>query len=131
MVFKYFYISYAKKNIDHFTEVFNITQFSQTDLVISCNIAKQYFFSPFIPIYNKADTENVFKATIIGISDHFEEMINTTNSNINYLGNNYFDSFMKNLNGDISVSVPNIEPKSKLGTMNNVNFYANKNRVSK
>jgi hypothetical protein len=40
MIFKYIYIDTAMKNVQHFTDVFNVTQYSQSDLVLSLNIAK-------------------------------------------------------------------------------------------
>jgi len=40
MIFKYIYINTGMKNIDHFTNVFNVTQYSQSDLILSLNVAK-------------------------------------------------------------------------------------------
>lgn len=40
MVFKFIYISDGLTKIDHFTEVFNTTQYAQSDIIISANIAK-------------------------------------------------------------------------------------------
>jgi hypothetical protein len=40
MTFKYIFIAYGMSNMSHFTDVFNITQYSQTDLVKSIDVAK-------------------------------------------------------------------------------------------
>jgi hypothetical protein len=40
MAFKYVYITLGMQNLDHFTDVFNVTQYSQSDLILSTNVAK-------------------------------------------------------------------------------------------
>lgn len=40
MTFKYIYITDGLNNIDHFTDVFNTTQYTQSDIVLSTNVAK-------------------------------------------------------------------------------------------
>ena len=40
MAFKYAYITLGMQNLNHFTDVFNVTQYSQSDLILSCNVAK-------------------------------------------------------------------------------------------
>lgn len=40
MVFKFIYVSDGLTKIDHFTGVFNTTQYAQSDIIISANIAK-------------------------------------------------------------------------------------------
>jgi hypothetical protein len=40
MTFKYVYVTFGMTNIDRFTDVFNITQYSQTHLLLSIDISK-------------------------------------------------------------------------------------------
>jgi len=40
MTFKFIYVNEGLTKINHFTDVFNITQYSQSDLILSTNIAK-------------------------------------------------------------------------------------------
>lgn len=40
MAFKYFYMNSGLVNLDHYSDVFNTTQYSQADLILSCNVAK-------------------------------------------------------------------------------------------
>ncbi len=40
MTFKYVYISFGMTNMNKFTDVFNTTQFSQTDLLLTADITK-------------------------------------------------------------------------------------------
>lgn len=40
MTFKYIYVREGLTKINHFTDVFNLTQFSQSNIVLSTNIAK-------------------------------------------------------------------------------------------
>ncbi len=40
MTFKYIYVNYGLTKINYFTDVFNATQYSQTNIILSTNIAK-------------------------------------------------------------------------------------------
>ncbi len=44
----------------------------------------------------------MFENNILGVSEQIEQMIQTTYSNINYISADYLNSFMTNLNQDIT-----------------------------
>jgi hypothetical protein len=75
MTFKYVYITFGMENMNHFTNVLNQTQYSQSDLLLSTDITKQYFFDPSILMYNQTNTNDILKSTIININNGVEDMI--------------------------------------------------------
>lgn len=82
MTFKYVYVNYGLNNMQHFTDVFNTTHYSQSDIILSLDTIKyvsyllrSFYFDPTIPIYNSTSTSGVFLSSITGISDMMELMI--------------------------------------------------------
>jgi hypothetical protein len=117
MAFKYVYITMGMQNLNKFADVFNITQYSQCDLILSTNVAKQFYMDRTVPILNSTNTEKIFQQNIINISDKTEEMIKVTYSNVNYLSSSYIQEFKNTLNNDISVLLNTTDPDLYLGTV--------------
>jgi hypothetical protein len=40
MTFKYIYVTFGMTKMNHYADVFNVTQYSQTHLLLSVNVAK-------------------------------------------------------------------------------------------
>lgn len=117
MTFKYVYITYSLKNINYFTTMFNDTQYCQSDLILSLNTAKQYYFNSSIPIYNTTETRKVFQNNIIQISNQMETMLKSTYTNSKYIGSDYLDQFMNLTNGNITVLLADVESQTFLDTV--------------
>ena len=75
MTFKYIYVTFGMTNMNHYADVFNVTQYSQTHLLLGINVAKQYYFDPNILIFNNTDTNKVFSESLININNEVENMI--------------------------------------------------------
>jgi hypothetical protein len=101
-VFKYVYTRNNLKHIKNFVEVHNITLYSESDLILSYNIAKSYFYNSSIPILNSKETSFQFQKVLLNLSNSFEEVIQTTYSKMKFLNNEYINTFYQGLNQDIT-----------------------------
>lgn len=120
MTFKFFYMETGLVSLDKYVDVFSSMQYSQSDMVLSCNVAKQFFHDKTIPIFNSTKTEEIFMTNFLNISNSFQEMVQTVYSSTQYLSTSYVDLFMADLNNNISdrVNSSRVDSKIYLGTPN-------------
>ena len=122
MTFKFCYNKQALKNMNNFTNVFNVTHYSQSDIILSLDISKSYFFDPTIPLYNITDKgEEIFTQNFIDLSNTFEALLTVSYNTSCFLKGNYVTQLYNWLNNDISsiVTEPNINNNTFLGTLTN------------
>lgn len=117
-VFKYVYTRNNLKHIKNFVEVHNITLYSESDLILSYNIAKSYFYNSSIPILNSKETSFQFQKVLLNLSNSFEEVIQTTYSKMKFLNTEYINTFYQGLNQDITnLNTGGFSSNSFYGTM--------------
>ena len=131
MVFKYTYNTRNMKNINKFTDVFNVTQYCQSDNILSLDVVKSFLYNPTIPIYNQTTTEEIFIYTFLTISDTFENLFVVSYNTSCFLHGNYIKKLFDYLNKDItsiatninssisSASVQTYDSSTYLGTLEN------------
>ena len=131
MIFKYTYNTNNMKSINKFTDVFNVTQYCQSDNILSLDIIKSFLYDPLIPIYNQSETEDIFKYTFLSISDTFENLFIVSYNTSCFLHGNYIKKLYDYLNKDItsiatnvdvptsSASVQTYDSSNYLGTLEN------------
>ena len=108
MTFKFFYVRNIMSNIKNFDDVFNITHYSESDLIITTNIYKSYYYNSSIPILNSTDTLNLFYLNTLRISDVIEQLYTKTYETSSFLKGKYLDEFSNRMAGDISDILTNI-----------------------
>ncbi len=108
MCFKFFYVRNIMSNIKNFNEVFNITHYSESDLIITTDIYKSYYYNSSIPIYNTSDTVALFYLNTLGISDVIEQLYTKTYESTSFLKNKYLDEFSNRMAGDITDILTNV-----------------------
>ena len=96
------------KNINKFTDVFNVTQYCQSDNILSLDIVKSFLYDPTIPIYNQTTTEDIFIYTFLTISDSFENLFVVSYNTSCFLHGNYIKKLFDYLNKDITSIATNI-----------------------
>ena len=74
MIFKYIYISYTFTNIQSITNVFNATEYTETDLILSLNVEKEFLYNENNTILS-AVSRTVFFSSVTNISNSLENMI--------------------------------------------------------
>ena len=108
--------------MNNFTNVFNVTHYSQSDIILSLDISKSYFFDPTIPLYNITDKgEEIFTQNFIDLSNTFEALLTVSYNTSCFLKGNYVTQLYNWLNNDISsiVTEANINNNTFLGTLTN------------
>ncbi len=108
MTFKYVYNTNNMKNINKYTDVFNVTQYCQSDNILSLDIIKSFLYDPNIPIYNQSTTEDIFKHTFVTISDTFENLFVVSYNTSCFLHGTYIKKLYDYLNHDITSIATNI-----------------------
>ena len=102
MVFKYIYNNDNLKSMNKFITVFNATHYSQSDLLISINAMKSYYYNSTIEIFNNKDTEYVFNNIFITLSDKWSEVLKETYNTSCFLKKKYVNIFYEYTNNDIN-----------------------------
>ena len=74
MIFKYVYITYTFNNIQQIAKVFNATEYTETDLILSLNVEKEFLYDGSHTIFIN-DANSVFFKTVTGVSGSLESMI--------------------------------------------------------
>jgi len=75
MAFKFTYYQYSMKNVSYFSDIYNSTQFMQTDVVLTVDVHKQYFYDINMPMLSSFETKSIFDKRVLNIGNTFEEMI--------------------------------------------------------
>lgn len=125
MTFKYAYYLSNLSTMSHFVDIFNTTEYSQSSILLHCNVLKQYFYDPKIPILNSTDTQQQIVNNILSLSGHQEKMLYSTYSSGNYISGDYITTFMNAINNDISsiVNTTKVDLSIYQTTPNYVSFY--------
>jgi hypothetical protein len=95
-------------NIKNFDDVFNITHYSESDLIITTNVYKSYYYDSSIPILNSTDTLSLFYLNTLGISDTIEKLYTKTYETSSFLKGKYLDEFSDRMASDISDILTNV-----------------------
>ena len=114
LTFKYCYGNSAMKNINQFAQVFNVTHYSQSDIILSLDVAKSFFYNSTIQIYNSSNTEEIFKDTFVQISNSFESLLIVSYNTSCFLRGSYISKFYEWLNSDISQYTTDMETTDNL-----------------
>ena len=122
LAFKYCFGNVAMKNINQFAEVFNMTHYSQSDIILSLDVTKSFFFNSSIPIFKIDNSRSVFESTFIKLTNSFERLLITSYNTTCFLQGNYIENFFNWLNKDISRYISNetqLTNETFLGTYQN------------
>ena len=104
MIFKYCFSNSNIRNIKKYIDVFNSTQYSHVDIVLSVDILKSYFFNKSIPILNMTVDSEVspFSNSFYNLTKKFENMLISTSKTDSFLKGNYKKTFSQYLYHDFS-----------------------------
>ena len=119
LTFKFCYGDSAMKNINEFAKVFNVTHYSQSDVILCLDITKSFFFDDEIPILNRTDTNTTFQETFVEISNTFEALLIVSFNTTCLLKSGYIEKLYDWMNKDIRSFVTGLEVNDKtfLGTL--------------
>jgi hypothetical protein len=90
------------ENIFQFISLFDKTNYSQSDFILSINIFKSFLFNGNIPILNVKRSEEVFFENFICLTDKFENSIIYISKTKSFLSGMYLKKYKKYFYGDIS-----------------------------
>ena len=107
MGFKLLYYYYYMNNMSKFTDIYNLTQYCQSDIILSLDIMKSYLFNRSIPILNENDTHNLLHYRMVNLTDSFEDLFRISYNTSTFLKNNYMESFYDLINNNISEYIYN------------------------
>ena len=102
LIFSYFDFRSRMENIFQFIYLFDKTNYSQSDFILSINIFKSFLFNANIPILNSENSETMFFDNFICLSDKFENSIIYITKTKSFLSGIYLKKYEKYLYGDIS-----------------------------
>ena len=104
MIFKFFYSDSNVNNFKKFIYVFNVTQFSNVDTILSVDVLKSYFFNKSIPILNinittiEQNIENSpFYISFYDLTKRLENMLISTSKTDSFLKGDYKETFSQYL----------------------------------
>ena len=120
MIFKFCYSNSNVTNFKKFIDVFNVTQYSHVDTILSVDILKSYFFNNSIPILNINITKeknmdiNPFYISFYNLTKRQENMFISTSKTDSFLKGDYKKTFSQYLYHDFSKMLDlNEEPNNK------------------
>jgi len=90
------------ENIFQFISLFDKTNYSQNNFILSINIFKSFLFNENIPIINVKNSEEVFFENFICLTDKFENSIIYISKTKSFLSGVYLKKYEKYFYGDIS-----------------------------
>ena len=106
ITFKFCFSNSTINNNKKFIIVFNLTQNSHVDTVLSINVMKSYFYNSSIPILNATLDEqsdfNPFIYSFYNITNEFEKMFISTSKTDSFLKGDYKETFSQYLYHDFS-----------------------------
>ncbi len=115
MIFKFLYNSNNMKNINKFTDVFNVTQYSQSDIILSLDVVKSFLLNNTYPIYNETDPDkirDIFIYTFLSLSDTFENLVIVSYNTSCFLKGAYNMKLYNYLNNEITSIATNVDNSS-------------------
>ena len=105
--------------MNQFCDVFNSTHYSQSDIILSLDISKSFFFDPEIPIYNKTNQgKNIFISNLVDISDSFESLLAVSYNTSCFLKGDYVQHFYQWMNNDITQIIDDGNQTVNIGNEN-------------
>ena len=107
MIFKYCYSNSNISNIKKYIDVFNLTQCSHVDTILSVDVLKSYFFNKSIPILNiylenTRLEDSPFYNSFYNLTKKFENMVISTSKTDSFLEDKYKTIFSQYLYHDFS-----------------------------
>jgi len=75
MAFKFTYFHLSFNNVYYFSDIYNSTQYLQTDLLLTVDINKQYLVNNNDDIYLQSNTQTIFEDKLLSIGNSFQDMI--------------------------------------------------------
>ena len=102
LIISYFDFKVRMENIFQFISLFDKTNYSQNDFILSINIFKSFLFNENIPIINVKNSEKVFFVNFICLTDKFENSIIYISKTKSFLSGVYLKKYEKYFYGDIS-----------------------------
>ena len=107
MIFKFSFTYSNIHNMSKFTDVYDISHSTHTNIILSIDILKSFLFNNSIPILNQSNTFDQFLETFYDESDSLEKMILNTSDSDCFLDGVYKKKFYNYLYKDYNELVTN------------------------
>jgi hypothetical protein len=88
-------------NMNKYVDVYNITEFTDSDIISNIDIVKSFLYNDSIPIYEE-DSINSFISAFYYISNYIELTVIETSKTTCFLKYDYKEKFIEYLYGDFS-----------------------------
>jgi hypothetical protein len=105
-IFKYIYSMNNFDNINKFIDVYNITEFTDSDIISTIDVFKSFLYNDSIPIY-EVDSKQHYIISFYEISNYLEKTMIETSKTECFLKDKYKLKFIEYLYGDFSELVKN------------------------
>ena len=102
LIISYFDFKTRMGNIFQFISLYDKTNYSQSDFILSINIFKSFLFNENIPILNNKRTEEVFFENFICLTEKFGNSFIYISKTKSFLSTKYKKEYEKYFFGDIS-----------------------------
>ena len=106
MIYKYFYTKSVIINIAKYIGVYNITEYSQVNAILSIDIVKSYFFDSTIPIFSINNSKEPFQMVFYVATNTLEDNSIATSESSCFLKGYYKEQFTKYYYNDFSDFIP-------------------------
>jgi hypothetical protein len=100
IIISFFDFKSRMENIFQFISLFDKTNYSQSDFILSINIFKSFLFNRNIPILNFGNTETIFFENFLNLSNKFETSFIYTSNNKAILKGHFIEQYDNYLYGD-------------------------------
>ena len=100
-IFKYVYSMDNFDNMNKYIDVYNVTRFTDSDIISSIDIVKSFLYNDSILIYEE-DSINPFISVFYYISNYIEKTVIETSKTTCFLKDAYKKKFIEYLYGDFS-----------------------------
>ena len=105
-IFKYIYSMDTFDSMNKYIDVYNITKFTDSDIISTIDVVKSFLYNDNIPIY-EVDSIEPYISSFYEISNFIEQTIIETSKTECFLKNEYKSKFIDYLYGDFSELVKN------------------------
>ena len=105
-IFKYIYSMDTFDSMNKYIDVYNITKFTDSDIISTIDVVKSFLYNDSIPIY-EVDSIEPYISSFYEISNYIEQTIIETSKSECFLKNEYKSKFIDYLYGDFSELVKN------------------------
>ncbi len=100
-IFKYVYTLDNFDNMDKYIDVYNITEYTDSDIISTIDVVKSFMYNDSIPIY-ETNSISPFINIFYEISDYIEKTVIEISKTECFLDGEYKDKFIQYLYGDFS-----------------------------